>query len=129
MRVAGAAAYLYAEGPRNGEPVRDSVLWQLGEKRAGAGREPGIAQQMLAALRGIGLLGEPVWTDEGAALCYRETPCSRSLGVPVTINGTWFNLLKATRPGTPEKMSQVSRTEREQAGARRTRRRRLCGHV
>ncbi|NLF67141.1 MAG: hypothetical protein GX579_21340, partial [Chloroflexi bacterium] len=114
----GAAAYLYAEGPRNGAPVRDSVLWQLGEKRVSAGREPGIAQQMLAALRGIGLLGEPVWTDEGATLCYREAPCSRSPGVPVTINGTWFNLLKATRPGTPAKMSQVPKAEREQAKAR-----------
>ncbi|NLF66152.1 MAG: hypothetical protein GX579_16300, partial [Chloroflexi bacterium] len=114
----GAAAFLYAEGPRNGAPVRDSVLWQLGEKRVRAGRAPGIAQQMLAALRGIGLLSEPVWTDEGAALCYREAPCSRSPGVPVTINGTWFNLLKATRPGTPQKMSQVPRTEREQAKAR-----------
>jgi hypothetical protein len=114
----GAAAYLYAEGPRNGAPVRDSVLWQLGEKRARAGREPGIAQQTLAGLMGIGLLGEPVWTDEGAALCYRETPCSRSSGVPVSLNGVWFNLLRATRPGTPEKMSLVPKAEREQAKAR-----------
>src|SRR5690606_37807280 len=96
----------------------DSVLWQLGEKRAGAGREPGIAQQMLAALRGIGLLGKPVWTDEGAVLCYREAPCPRSPGVPVTLNGTWFNWLRATRPGMPEKMSQVPKAEREQAKAR-----------
>jgi hypothetical protein len=114
----GAAAYLYAEGPRGGEPVRDSVLWQLGAKRAHAGREPGIAQQMLAALRGIGLLGEPLWTDEGAALCYRETPCPRSPGVPVSLNGVWMNLLRATRPGTPEQMSQVPKAEREQAKAR-----------
>jgi hypothetical protein len=113
----GAAAYLYAEGPRSGAPVRDSVLWQLGEKRSRAGREPGIAQLMLAALRGIGLLGEPVWTDEGAALCYRETPCSPSPGVPVSLNGVWMNLLRATKVGTPEKMSQVPKAEREQAKA------------
>jgi hypothetical protein len=114
----GAAAYLYAEGPRNGEPVRDSVLWQLGEKRARAGREPGTAQQMIAALRGIGLLGEPMWTDEGAALCYREAPCPRSPGVPVSLNGVWMNLLRATKPGMPERMSQVPKAEREQAKTR-----------
>jgi hypothetical protein len=38
--------------------------------------------------------------------------------VPVTINGTWFNLLRTTRPETPAKMSQVPKAEREQAKAR-----------
>jgi hypothetical protein len=114
----GAAAYIYAEGGRNGEPVRDSVLWQLGEKRAQSSRESGIAQQMLSALRAIGLLGQPVWTSEGAVLFYEDAPCSRSAGVPVTINGTWFNLLRTTRPETPAKMSQVPKAEREQAKAR-----------
>jgi hypothetical protein len=40
----GAAAYLYAQGPQNGEPVRDALVWQLGKKRdsEGNGREPGI---------------------------------------------------------------------------------------
>ncbi|NKQ36880.1 MAG: hypothetical protein HF973_14875, partial [Chloroflexi bacterium] len=55
----GTAAYLYAQGPqacpergrRNGEPVRDALIWQLGKKREASGREPGIAQSMLAALR------------------------------------------------------------------------------
>jgi hypothetical protein len=114
----GAAAYIYAEGSKNGVPVGDSVLWQLGERRARSGREPGIAQQMLAALRAIGLLGEPAWTSEGAVLFYEDPPCFRSAGVPVTINGTWFNLLKATTPEAPAKMSQVSKAEREQAKAR-----------
>ena len=48
----GAAAYLYAQGPQQGEPVRDALIWQLGRQRAGegSGREPGIAHLMLAAL-------------------------------------------------------------------------------
>ncbi len=140
----GAAAYLYAQGPqiypepgrRNGEPVRDALIWQLGKKRAGegsgrfgkacaepaevlsAGREPGIAQAMLEALRQIGLLGEPVWTVAGAVLYYRDEPCAKCAGVPVRISGVWFNWLRATRPDTPESMSLVPKPERDQAKAR-----------
>lgn len=123
----GAAAYLYAQGPqiypepgrRNGEPVRDALIWQLGRKRAGAGsgREPGIAQAMLEALRQIGLLGEPVWTAAGAVLYYRDEPCAKCAGVPVRISGVWFNWLRATRPDTPESMSLVPKSERDQAKA------------
>lgn len=140
----GAAAYLYAQGPqiypepgrRNGEPVRDALIWQLGKKRVGegsgrfgkacaepaevlsAGREPGIAQAMLEALRQIGLLGEPVWTVAGAVLYYRDEPCAKCAGVPVRISGVWFNWLRATRPDTPESMSLVPKPERDQAKAR-----------
>ncbi|MEW5985053.1 MAG: hypothetical protein AB1791_00300 [Chloroflexota bacterium] len=116
----GAAAYLYAQGPQAGEPVHDALLWQLGRKRAGEGngREPGIAQQMIAALRQIGLLGEPVWTTEGAVLYYRDEPCAGCAGVPVTLSGVWYNLLRATQPDTPERMSLVPRPQREEAKAR-----------
>jgi hypothetical protein len=115
----GAAAYLYVQGPQNGEPVRDVLIWQLGRKRnEGKGREPGIAQSMIEALRQIGLLGEPVWTAAGSVLYYREQPCAKCAGVPVTINGVWFNLLRATRPDTPERMSLVPKPQREQAKAR-----------
>ena len=79
----GAAAYLYMLGPQNGEPVRDTLIWQLGRKREKEnGREPGIAQMMLEALRQIGLLGKPVWTAAGAVLHYVEKS-ARSAGVPV----------------------------------------------
>lgn len=116
----GAAAYLYAQGCQDGEPVKDAVLWQLGRKLEGEGhgREPGIAQQMIAALRQIGVLGEPVWTTEGAALFYRDEPCAGCAGVPVTIGGVWYNLLRATRPDTPGRMSLVPRPQREEAKAR-----------
>jgi hypothetical protein len=121
----GTAAYLYAQGPqaspeqgrRNGQAVRDGVLWQLGEPQEGGGRQPGIAQEMLAALRQAGLLGEPVWTAEGAVLQTAEAP-DRLCGVPVRLNGVWFNLLRATAPETPVSMGQVPDALRQEAKAR-----------
>lgn len=116
----GAATYLYAQGPQDGEPVRDALIWQLGKKRDGddSGRESGIAQAMLEALRQIGLLGEPVWTTAGAVLHYHDEPCARCAGVPVRISGVWFNWLRATRPDTPATMSLVPKPQRDQAKAR-----------
>ncbi len=115
----GAAAYLYVQGPEGGAPVRDGVLWQLGARRPeGNGRLPGIAQEMMAALRQIGLLDEPAWpTTEpawpttGAARRDYDAPP----GVPVRINGTWLNLLNARRSQPYTRMSDVPPAEREQA--------------
>jgi hypothetical protein len=115
----GAAAYLYIHGPEGGAPVRDGLLWQLGEKRpCGPGREPGIAQAMLAALRQSGLLGEPVWTTAGAVLHYADEPALRQRGVPIRLNGVWLNLLNATSPQQYQRMGDVPPAEREQAKAR-----------
>ncbi len=88
----GAAAYLYAQGAQAGEPVRDALIWQLGARRMGEGhgRESGLAQQMLQALRQIGLLGEPVWTTVGAVLHYADEPARHTAGVPVRLNGVWL---------------------------------------
>ncbi|NKQ37568.1 MAG: hypothetical protein HF973_18385 [Chloroflexi bacterium] len=115
----GAAAYLYAQGAQNGEPVRDALIWQLGKKREASGREPGIAQSMLAALRQIGLLGEPVWTDTaGALLYYREADCPKCAGVPVRLNGVWLNWLNAQNGRQYTRMSDVPAAQRDQAKAR-----------
>ncbi|GIK53452.1 MAG: hypothetical protein BroJett014_24250 [Planctomycetota bacterium] len=114
----GAAAYLYAQGPQNGEPVRDALVWQLGAQRAEGGREPGIAHQMLDALRHIGLLGEPVWTAAGAVLYYDDAPAVRSAGVPVRLNGVWLNWLNSRNGRAYSRMSDVPPAEREQAKAR-----------
>jgi hypothetical protein len=114
----GATCYLYAQGSQKGEAVRDSVLWQLGMAKTGeeSGREAGIAQQMVQALRDICLLGEPVWTTEGAVLFYRpDEPCLRCAGIPVTFNGVWFNWLRATQPKMPAKMGQIPLALRQQA--------------
>lgn len=116
----GAAAYLYAQGPQNGEPVRDALIWQLGKKREGEGngREPGIAQLMLEALRQIGLLGEPMWTADGIALQFRDEPCAKCAGVPVRINGVWLNWLNSRNGQRYTRMSDVPPAERDQAKAR-----------
>ncbi|MFZ1400254.1 MAG: hypothetical protein WAS33_25345, partial [Candidatus Promineifilaceae bacterium] len=116
----GAAAYLYAQGPQAGEPVRDALIWQLGAERDGAasGREPGLAQQMLQALRQIGLLGEPVWTTVGAVLHYADEPQRHAAGVPVRLNGVWLNWLNATGKRPYARMADVPLTERNQAKAR-----------
>ncbi|MAU00669.1 MAG: hypothetical protein CL608_26285 [Anaerolineaceae bacterium] len=116
----GAAAYLYAQGPQAGEPVRDALIWQLGDRRAGegSGREPGIAQLMLAALRQVGLLGEPVWTTVGAVLHYADEPNRHAAGVPVRLNGVWLNLLNATGKRPYARMADVPPAERDLAKAR-----------
>jgi hypothetical protein len=115
----GAAAYLYAQGPTAGEPVRDGAVWQLGARREGAsGREPGIAQGMVAALRQIGLLGEPVWTTAGALLHYRDEPAAPPPGVPLRLNGTWFNLANVLSRGGYQRMGDMPPAEQAQAKAR-----------
>ena len=114
----GAAAYLYAQGPQNGEPVRDALVWQLGAQRAEGGREPGTAHQMLDALRHIGLLGEPVWTAAGAVLYYDDAPAVRSAGVSVRLNGVWLNWLNSRNGRQYTRMSDVPPAERDQAKAR-----------
>ncbi|MBK8989949.1 MAG: hypothetical protein IPM39_28465 [Chloroflexi bacterium] len=80
----GTAAYLYVHGPQNGEPVRDALIWQLGAKRDGSGRESGIARAMLDALRQIDRSGDPIWTTSGAVL---STTRSRKRGVPAYRSG------------------------------------------
>ncbi|HUM67729.1 MAG TPA: hypothetical protein PLK31_02645, partial [Chloroflexota bacterium] len=115
----GATAYLYAQGPQNGEPVRDALIWQLGAKRGnGCGRESGIAQAMLAALRQIGLLGDPMWTTAGAVLHYQDEPQTRCSGVPVRLNGVWLNWLNSRNGRIYTCMSDVPPAERDQAKAR-----------
>ena len=99
--------------------MRDALIWQLSEKREASGREPGIAQSMLEALRQIGLLGEPVWTETaGALLYYREADCPQCAGVPVRLSGVWLNLLNATGKRRYARMSDVPPAQREQAKAR-----------
>jgi len=116
----GAAAYLYMQGSQNGEPVRDTLIWQLGRKReGGSGREAGIAQRTLSALRQIGLLGEPVWTETaGAVLHYGDVAEPKQAGVPITLNGVWLNLLNATGKETYNRMADVPPATRQEAKAR-----------
>ena len=109
-----AAAYCYTLGKQDDDAhFSDNCVWQLGSKRPAYGREPGIANDFIRALRQIGLLGEPVWTTEGAVVAYRESVCYS--GVPVTFNGTWYNWLKSVSPHTPTNMGLIPKEIRNQA--------------
>jgi hypothetical protein len=83
----GAAAYIYNRG------LSDTLLWlpdpRLPDGQAGP-QQPGTARLFLYALRQIGLVGEPLWTTEGAVSYYDEKPT----GIPAQFNGFWFNMLK-----------------------------------
>ncbi len=80
-----ASAYCYTLGKEDDNAhFSDNCVWQLGEKDATGTRSPGIAHMFINALRQIGLIGEPVWTNEGAVLAYTRT--HEYSGVPVTVS-------------------------------------------
>ena len=85
-KLLGAAAYIYSNG------LSDALLWQPDPKVNGQGpRRPGLARLFLHALRHVGLIAEPIWIDGiGAIPNYDEKPT----GVPVQLNGVWFNWLR-----------------------------------
>jgi len=93
----------------------DNCVWQLGSKRPAGGREPGIANDFISALRQIGLIGDSVWTTICAVFGYREL--ARYSGVPVTGGGTWYNWLKSVSPHTPANMGLIPKEIRNQATA------------
>ena len=123
----GAAVACYASGQSDGA-VSDSVLWQLGRALESGGRQMGIAQRFIEALREIGLLGEPVWTTEGLQWHY-ATDTPKPVGEVVTLNGVWFNWLRATNTEQVAEMALVPAERREQAKREvdRMARRRLTG--
>ena len=121
MVLLAASAYCYTLGKEDDTThFSDNCVWQLGEKEPTGIRSPGIAQMFINALRQIGLIGEPVWTQEGAVLAYRTeheySGVQRSwIGIPVTFNGTWFNWLKSVSPEIPASMGLIPKEIRNQA--------------
>lgn len=95
--------------------VSDAVFWQLGAKKAeGVGRELGIADMTIDGLREIGLIGEPMFDNDGKLYTHDELKALREtnrekfnkLGgrifiadaqretaktVVVAVHGAWFN--------------------------------------
>ena len=109
-----SVAYCYTLGKEDDTAhFSDNCVWQLGKKDTTGTRSPGIAQMFISALRQIGLIGEPVWTQEGAVLAYRTE--HEYSGVPVTFNGTWFNWLKSVSPEIPTSMGLIPKEIRNQA--------------
>lgn len=92
--LSGAAAHIYTHG------LSDAVLWQLDF----ADGRAGVARAWLEELRRMGLIGEAIWTKEGTVRFYSETV---ETGVPVQLNGVWFNISDSDHTS----MSQVTPPE------------------
>lgn len=112
----GTALYCYGNGFNKSEQLYagDQVVWQLGQRESETTvRGRGIAQAFIDALRQIGLLCEPVWSDEGVYCQTRITDTSK-LGIPVRLNGVWINylnsIMKARKQPAYTAMSQVAPT-------------------
>lgn len=113
----GAATHLYSQGSANGEPVRDQLLWQLGQADENGKRLDGIAHLFIQALRDVGVMGQPVWRQGEAKLDWLFVPEQACPGVPVIFNGVWFNYHRLRHPDVT-RMSQVPVNVREQVKAK-----------
>jgi hypothetical protein len=88
----------------------DAVVWQRGAVRSDGGREPGLAERTLDALRRVGVLGERVATTAGEVLHYRERSPA---GVALRLDYVWYNLGLASGEITPgTRMGAVSPSTR-----------------
>ncbi len=98
LSLIGAAAGIFIDNRS------DAVLWH-----------PSVALLTVEALRYIGLIGEPIWTLEGAAVWYGERG---ETAVPVQLNGVWVNWLKVKGTYVSDRMSDIPKLVREQAKTR-----------
>lgn len=101
---AGLVSHLYMGGLDSA--TADSVLWQTA---ALTQAEP-VAVRFLDALRGLGLIGEPLWTSVGAVVYYEDASDTSGASdmsgaanqvetaLPLRFNGTWFNLMQVAHP-------------------------------
>ena len=113
----GAAAHLYSQGPVDGEPVRDQLLWQLGQVDECGKRQEGIAHLFIQALRDTGLMGQPMWQNGEARLDWLFVPERACPGTPVIFNGVWFNYHRLQHPDIT-RMSLVPVDVREKVKAK-----------
>ncbi|MBA3530385.1 MAG: hypothetical protein H0T73_00495 [Ardenticatenales bacterium] len=114
LLAAAACCYTLGKHDPDGE-FSDNVIWQLGAKSPSGERTPGIAHAFIQALRGIGLLGVPRWS--GGGLVVGASLAEVTPGVPVTLNGTWANLLRVREPELPTRMGLIPVSKRDAAKA------------
>ncbi|MDQ7027045.1 MAG: hypothetical protein Q9P44_15990 [Anaerolineae bacterium] len=92
----------------------DGAAWQLGGMTDN-GREKGIANLTLQALREIGLLDEVSEHPEQGILTYPGAKVLATATQQVTIVGVWFNWLRTYRIAQgqplPERMGDVSKAD------------------
>ena len=101
---AGLISLIYMGGLLT--PKSDNILWQTNQRDVA---HPDIAQRFIDALRQLGILSIPLWSDEGAKLmCVRVS--AEQNAVPLSLSGTWFNLLRVQQPQL-QQMGDVSKRE------------------
>jgi hypothetical protein len=76
---------------------------------------PATFPHTLRALRQAGIIGEPIFTLAGHCQ-YWQTPRPQTTATPMTLNGVWFNLLKA-QGNAYTSMSQTPKAARDKAKA------------
>ncbi|MGB1251417.1 MAG: Rho termination factor N-terminal domain-containing protein [Candidatus Promineifilaceae bacterium] len=101
---AGLVSLIYMGGLLT--PKSDNLLWQTNQRDMD---NPEIAQRFIDALRGLGILATPIWSDEGALLSVGENS-AESKAVPLSLSGTWFNLLRVQHPNFT-RMGDVSKRD------------------
>jgi hypothetical protein len=109
LTLIAAAGYYYANPDHSG---KDESLWQMGPYQPDGSRETGIAQQMIQALRRIGILNELSQLEDGRIVRYPGAQTYACPRRPVKIVGVWFNYWRfiAAQRGlvVPERMQQVA---------------------
>lgn len=115
LRGAMVSAYL-GETPASG-----AAVWLPGEKTA-SGRQPGLAQRSLVALREIGLLDEIDQTAGGGVIVYPNAAPLRPSYKTIGIQGVWFHWYRADahasgRP-VPEQMADMPKAQAQWAKQR-----------
>ncbi|MCO5193079.1 MAG: hypothetical protein M9930_07285 [Anaerolineae bacterium] len=110
----GAAVAIYAGGLAGASA--DDVLFQVGAPDDGGIGEADIAMRFVHALQQAGIIGQPVLNERGNYVWFDDTPTPQA--VAVTIVGTWFNWLRATKSAAYEQMGAVPQQLSQQAKQR-----------
>jgi hypothetical protein len=112
----GAAVTIYAGGLASASA--DDVLFQLGDGDDDDNIGDGdIALRFVRTLQQAGVIGEPVLNERGNYVWFDDTPAPQA--VAVTIVGTWFNWLRATKSAEYAQMSAVPVVAASQTTAQR----------
>ncbi len=101
---AGLVSLIYMGGLLT--PKSDNVLWQTNQRE---GSEPDVAQRFIDAMRQLGVLSLPVWSDDGATLV-KTVESAEHQAIPLALSGTWFNLLRVQKPHL-QQMRDASKQE------------------
>ena len=89
---AGLVSLVYMGGLLT--PKSDNILWQTNQRDAD---NPDVAQRFIDAMRQLGVLSQPVWSEDRAMLVELDSAESTN-AIPLSVNGTWFNLHRLKHP-------------------------------